>query len=74
MRIFTSDAKEPPSWEECGWKPPAPQLPSLELFPVSHSVEQVAQNVCSQHAIISYGDNTQSLYDLCGLLGIEVVE
>ncbi|MBQ4322018.1 MAG: hypothetical protein IJC35_07240 [Oscillospiraceae bacterium] len=72
MQLETGDAKAPPQWEECGWEPPAPQLPSLEIFP-DCGVEAFAQNVSSQHTILSYGDNTQVLRELCGLLGIEVL-
>ena len=72
MQLVTGEAKEPPKWEECGWEPPAPQLPSLEIFP-DISVEEFAANVSSQHTILSYGDNTGVLRDLCTLLGIEVL-
>jgi hypothetical protein len=36
-------------------------------------VDDFIQRVLGQHYIISYGDNTQPLKDLCGLLGIEAV-
>ena len=72
MQLVTGEAKEPPEWEECGWEPPAPHLPSLEIFP-DISVEEFAANVSSQHTILSYGDNTGVLRELCGLLGIEVL-
>lgn len=72
MQLVTGEAKQPPKWEECGWEPPAPQLPSLEIFP-DISVEEFAANVSSQHTILSYGDNTGVLRDLCSLLGIEVL-
>ena len=73
MHLFTANAKPPMAWEECGWGSPAPQLPSLEIFPDSCSVEAFAQKVASQHVIIGYGDFTDELRDLCNLLDIEIV-
>lgn len=73
MHMYTGAAKNPPQWEECGWTPPAPQLPSLEVVLDSCTVEEFAQKVSSQHVIISYGDNTETLKDLCNLLDIEVI-
>ncbi len=73
MHIYTGEGKEPPAWEEFGWDAPAPQLPSLEIFPDSCTVEEFAQNVSSQHVIISYGDHSESLKDLCKLLDIAII-
>jgi L-fucose isomerase-like protein len=73
MHIFTGEGKEPPAWEEFGWDAPAPQLPSLEIFPDSCTVDEFAQKVSSQHVIIGYGDHTEALHDLCRLLDIEVI-
>lgn len=73
MHLFTGEAKPPMKWEECGWKPPAPQLPSLEMFPRSTTVPELAQKVFSQHVLICYGDHTESIRDLCALLDIAVV-
>ncbi|MBS7614604.1 hypothetical protein KEJ18_02565 [Candidatus Bathyarchaeota archaeon] len=72
MHIVTGKAVEPRSWEEAGWKPPAPQLPSLEVI-LDVSIEDFAEKVLSQHYIISYGDNTEALKDLCRILNIEVI-
>ena len=36
-------------------------------------VEEFIAQVLSQHYIISYGDNTQALRDLCGILGVGVI-
>ena len=33
LHMFTGTARQPRRWEESGWAPPAPQLPSLELTP-----------------------------------------
>ncbi|MEM2455304.1 MAG: hypothetical protein QXO15_01720 [Nitrososphaerota archaeon] len=72
MHIVTGKAVEPRRWEEAGWKPPAPQLPSIEVI-LDTPVEEFAEKVLSQHYIISYGDNTAVLKDLCKLLNIEVI-
>jgi len=73
MHAFTADAKAPMPWEEFGWAPPAPQLPSLELYPDSCTVEEFAQKVASQHIIFAYGNHMESLTDFCHLTGIEMI-
>ena len=73
MHMYTGEAKKPPKWEEYGWAPPAPQLPSLEVFPDTCTVPEFAQKVSSQHVIVCYGDESRALAELCGLLGITVV-
>ncbi len=73
MHVYTADAKTPPKWEECGWEAPAPQLPSLEVFPDATSVEEFAQKVSSQHVIVAYGDYTEALSDFCRLNDIEMI-
>jgi L-fucose isomerase-like protein len=72
MHIAAGDAVSPRSWEEAGWEPPAPQLPSVE-FSIDGSVDDFAQQVLGQHYIISYGDHRALLEDFCHLLGIEVI-
>ncbi len=72
MHLVTGEAKTPRKWEETGWTPPTPQLPSLEIT-LDSPVEDFIQNVMSQHYIIAYGDHTEKLLDLCGLLGVEVL-
>jgi L-fucose isomerase-like protein len=72
LHVVTGEAVAPRSWEEAGWEPPAPQLPSVEFIP-DCSVEEFAQKVYGQHYIIVYGDHREGLVDLCKLLGIEVV-
>lgn len=62
-------AKTPPKWEEAGWAPPAPQLPSLEAvfdFPAQRFLDRVA----AQHYIVAYGDITALLADYCKIAGI----
>lgn len=73
MHIYTAEARTPEPWNEYGWDDPAPQLPSLEVFPDSCTVEEFAQNISGQHVIVAYGDLTEKLKDFCTLLGIEVI-
>lgn len=73
MHMYTGEAKQPPAWEEYGWEAPAPQLPSVEVFPDSCTVEEFAQKVCSQHVVICYGDHNETVKDMCNLLDIEVI-
>jgi L-fucose isomerase-like protein len=72
MHIVHGEAAPPRPWEEAGWLPPAPQLPSIEFIP-DCTVDEFAQKVYGQHYIIAYGDHRQKMVDLCHLLGIEVV-
>ncbi len=72
MHMVTGQAKTPRPWEEPGRAPPAPQLPSLEIV-LDTPVEPFIQQVLSQHYIISYGDNTRALADLCNILGVEIM-
>ena len=72
MHIMTGTARTPVKWEEAGWAPPAPQLPSLEIV-FDAPVEDFIQNVMAQHYIISYGDNRIRLEALCSILGIQSI-
>ncbi len=73
MHVYTAEAKEPPAWNEFGWDDPAPQLPSLEVFPDSCTVEEFAQNVSCQHVIVAYGNYVQALQDFCRMMDIELI-
>lgn len=73
MHVYTATAKTPPAWNEYGWDDPAPQLPSLEVFPTSCTVEEFAQSVYSQHVIVAYGNHTEALRDFCQMMDIELV-
>ncbi|MBR4863429.1 MAG: hypothetical protein IKU07_02535 [Oscillospiraceae bacterium] len=73
MHVYTAEAKEPPAWNEYGWDEPAPQLPSLEVFPDSCTVEEFAQNVSCQHVIVAYGNYTEALRDFCKMMDIELI-
>lgn len=74
LHAYAGEAQEPPDWAECGWAPPAPLLPSLEVFPRTCTVAQFAQRVASQHVIVLYGDEMEAAKDLCRLLGIEFIQ
>ena len=60
MHLATGNAVTPRAWEEAGWAPPAPQLPSLEIK-LDGDVDDFLQKVAGQHYIISYGDKPPGL-------------
>ena len=72
LHMATGEAVAPRSWEEAGWEPPAPQLPSLEVV-LDGSVDEFAQQVAGQHYIIAYGDQRARQESLCKLLNIRVI-
>ncbi len=72
LHIATGEAVSPRPWEEAGWAPPAPQLPSIEVI-LDTPVETFAQQVLGQHYIVAYGDCRRELESLCRLLGIDVI-
>jgi L-fucose isomerase-like protein len=72
LHVITGQAVSPRSWEEAGWAPPAPQLPSLEII-LDTPVEEFAQKVLGQHYILAYGDLRSVLQSLCDMLGINVI-
>jgi len=72
LHLVAGTARAPRPWEEAGWAPPAPQLPSLEIT-IDGAAEDFVQKALGQHYILSYGDNTEELKDLCGLLDIAVM-
>ena len=72
MHATVADAQPPIPWEEAGWAPPAPRLPSLDLR-FGGSSEPFAQKVLGQHYIISYGDNMRALADLCSILDVQSI-
>ena len=71
MHMVKGNGKTPMKWEEAGWTQPAPQLPGLEIE--LDNVPEFAENVMCQHYIISYGDNTALIENLCDILGIEII-
>jgi L-fucose isomerase-like protein len=73
LHVIAGDAATARPWEEAGWAPPAPQLPSLEIR-LRVDMEEFTQKVFGQHYILSYGDNTAVFRDFCRLAGIEMAE
>ncbi|MBE6567506.1 MAG: hypothetical protein E7657_02470 [Ruminococcaceae bacterium] len=71
MHMVTGEGKTPMKWEEAGWTQPAPQLPGLRVY--LDNVPDFAEKVMCQHYIISYGDNSELIQNLCDILGIEVI-
>jgi L-fucose isomerase-like protein len=71
MHVVKGVGKTPMKWEEAGWTQPAPQLPGLQIS--LDDVPAFAENVMCQHYIISYGDNTGLIEDLCSILDIEII-
>ncbi len=72
LHLLTGEAVAPPAWEECGWLPPAPQLPSLQVK-LDCPVEEFAEKVSSQHIIVCYGDESDALRQLAAQLGIALL-
>ncbi len=70
IHAITGRAEAPRPWEEAGWQPPAPQLPSLEVV-LDLPVVEFAQKVLSQHYIIAYGDILDEIADLRTVLHID---
>lgn len=66
IHAVTGTAVTPRPWEEAGWLPPAPQLPSLEVI-LDTPVEEFAEKVAGQHYILSYGNTTAQLRAFCRL-------
>ncbi|MBE6650829.1 MAG: hypothetical protein E7613_05905 [Ruminococcaceae bacterium] len=71
MHMVVGEGITPRKWEEAGWTQPAPQLPGLEIL--LDDVEDFADKVMCQHYIISYGDNTELITNLCDILGIQII-
>ena len=73
LHMYKGEAKTPPAWNEYGWDDPAPQLPSLEVFPDNCTVEEFAQKVSSQHVIVAFGDYSEAVRDFCRMMDIELI-
>lgn len=72
LHAAKGEAKTPERWEEAGWAPPAPQLPSIEVF-FGKSSEEFLQNVMGQHYIVTYGDNLELIRNYALINGIKVI-
>ena len=73
MHMVVGQGKNPGKWEEAGWAPPAPQLPSLEVFFESGASEDFIRNVMSQHYIVTYGDNMALIEDYAAINGLKII-
>ncbi|MFN2350397.1 MAG: hypothetical protein ABR497_00465 [Kiritimatiellia bacterium] len=72
LHMVTGRAEQPPAWEEAGWQPPAPQLPSLKIT-LDTPMPDFQQKVLGQHYILAYGDQSGALRGLCRILDIDVL-
>ncbi|MBO4513564.1 MAG: hypothetical protein J5746_12440 [Victivallales bacterium] len=72
MHATLADAVTPEKWEEAGWAPPAPQLPTLEMK-FQYDADEFIQDVMGQHYIVSYGDWLQRLENFCNMKGIALI-
>ena len=71
MHLVVGEGISPRKWEEAGWTQPAPQLPGLEI--IMDDVEDFTDKIMCQHYIVSYGDNSEAIINLCNILGIRVI-
>ena len=72
IHAVTAEARTPETWEEAGWAPPAPQLPTLEMhfgFPSDNFLEHVA----GQHYIVSSGNQLNRIREYCRVTGISFI-
>ncbi len=65
-------AEPPPAWEEAGWQPPAPQLPSLRIN-FDTPMPEFQQKVMGQHYILAYGDQRRALGGLARILDMDMI-
>ncbi len=72
MHATLANAVTPETWEEAGWAPPAPQLPSLEMQ-FSYGADNFLEKVMGQHYIVSYGDKMGLIREFCRIKGIELI-
>lgn len=73
IHVAHGTAVTPEKWEEAGWAPPAPQLPSLEVI-LDGGSEAFLKNVMGQHYIVAYGDWRRRLAEFCAINGIRLVK
>ncbi len=72
IHAVKAEAVTPEKWEEAGWAPPAPQLPSLEIR-FGKPSEEFLEKVMCQHYIVTYGDNLDLIRDFCRINGLKMV-
>ena len=73
LHIAHGTAVTPEKWEEAGWAPPAPQLPSLEVV-LDGGSEAFLANVMGQHYIVAYGDWRKEFAEYCAINDIKLVK
>ena len=73
IHAVRGEAKTPEAWEEAGWAPPAPQLPSIEVFFESGESEEFLKNVMCQHYIVTYGDNMELIENYARINGLKMI-
>ena len=66
-------AVTPETWEEAGWAPPAPQLPSIEVK-FDCCADEFLKNVMAQHYIVTYGNNMELLENYCAINGLKLIK
>ena len=66
-------AVTPETWEEAGWAPPAPQLPSIEVK-FDYCADEFLKNVMAQHYIVTYGNNMELLENYCAINGLKLIK
>jgi L-fucose isomerase-like protein len=66
-------AKTPETWEEAGWAPPAPQLPSIEVE-FNYHADEFIKNVMAQHYIVTYGNNMELIENYCAINGLKLIK
>ena len=69
MHVSLGEAVAPPDWEEAGWDPPAPHLPSLEVK-FDYPADEFLAEVAGQHYIIVHGDVRNLLLEFCNVTGV----
>ena len=72
LHCVRGEAATPEKWEEAGWAPPAPQLPSLEVV-LDGGSEAFLENVAGQHYIVSYGDRRGAVKEFCAINGLSFI-
>lgn len=72
LHLLTGRAESPRPWEEAGWRPPAPQLPSLEIT-LDTPMQDVIDHILGQHYILAYGDHADTFRHLAAILGVAVM-
>ncbi len=72
MHATLANAVTPETWEEAGWAPPAPQLPSLEMQ-FNYDADAFLEKVMGQHYIVSYGNKMGLIREFCRIKGIELI-